>query len=288
MKIDGKLISSEIKERLKKDVISLRQKGILPHLTVILIGNDPASLVYVNQKQKVAEEIGVKFSLFKEVGPRRPSGSDLIEKVNKLNSKKSVHGIIIQRPVPIDIEKDELDQMVVPAKDVDGFHPQSPFYPPVALAVLKILEWVEKDCCNNPNSPLKQNYCQPFNSWLKEKKILIIGRGETAGRPIAETLKKKEAAFTVANSQTTNLKDLCLNSDIIISCVGKSNIVRHDMITNRTVLIGVGLHPEKGKLYTDYNQEEIESRTAYFTPVPGGVGPVNVACLFENLVRTVQ
>lgn len=279
MKIDGKLIASEIKERLKKDVISLRQKGIPPHLTVILIGNDPASLVYVNQKQKVAEEIGVQFSIFSRFNRDSIAKEELVKLVNRLNADKSVHGIIIQRPVPIDIEKDELDQMVVPAKDVDGFHPQSPFYPPVALAVLKILRWVEKDCCNNP---------KPFYSWLKEKKILVIGRGETAGLPIAETLKKKGAAFTVANSQTTNLKDLCLNSDIIISCVGKSNVVRHDMITNRAVLIGVGLHQEKGKLHTDYNQEEIESRIAYFTPVPGGVGPVNVACLLENLVRTVQ
>ena len=257
MKIDGKLIASEIKERLKKDVICLRQKGILPHLIVVLIGNDPASLVYVNQKQKVAEEIGVKFSIFNF--PASPAGrqfsiakEELVKLVNRLNADKSAHGIIIQRPVPIDIEKDELDQMVIPAKDVDGFHPQSPFYPPVALAVLKILSWVEKDCCNNP---------KPFYSWLKEKKILVIGRGETAGRPIAETLGKKGAAFTVANSQTTNLKDLCLNSDIIISCVGISNIVRlssdsphngspvvrHDMVKTSTILIGVGLHLENSR-----------------------------------------
>ncbi len=285
MRIDGKSIALEIKKELKIHVEKLQNKNIFPHLFVILIGDDPASVTYVGQKQKVAGEIGVKLSLCKEVGPL--DRLELITKVSKLNRDSSVHGIIIQKPVPLDIEKEELDKLVTVKKDVDGFHPDSPFMPPVASAVLKIIEWVSKDCCSNMESPLKQNYCQPFYEWLKEKRILIIGRGETAGKPIAETLQKIGVPFKVAHSKTTNINELCLVSNIIISCVGRPNVVRHNMISSKTVLIGVGLHSENGKLQTDYNQEEIAGIASYYTPVPGGVGPVNVACLFENLLKSV-
>ena len=284
MKIDGKLIASQIKTDLKEKITSFRQKNIIPHLAVILIGNDPSSETYVRQKLKFGEEIGGKVSL--EVGPR--TRSDLVRTVNKLNRDTSVHGVIIQRPLPIDISKEELDRIVIPAKDVDGFRPNSPFTPPIANAVIKTLEYVEKDLCNNPNSPLKQNYCEPFFLWLKNQKILVIGRGETAGKPITEILQKLGAQITVAHSKTTNFEELCLASNIIISCVGRPNIVRHQFVTNKTVLIGVGLHQENGRLRTDYNQEEIADKVAYYTPVPGGVGPVNVACLFENLLNAIN
>ena len=285
MRIDGKSIALEIKKELKIHVEKLQNKNIFPHLFVILIGDDPASVTYVGQKQKVAGEIGVKLSLCKEVGPL--DRLELITKVSKLNRDSSVHGIIIQKPVPLDIEKEELDKLVTVKKDVDGFHPDSPFMPPVASAVLKIIEWVSKDCCSNMESPLKQNYCQPFYEWLKEKRILIIGRGETAGKPIAETLQKIGVPFKVAHSKTTNINELCLVSNIIISCVGRPNVVRHNMISSKTVLIGVGLHSENGKLQTDYNQKDLAGIASYYTPVPGGVGPVNVACLFENLLKSV-
>lgn len=277
MKIYGKLIATEIKSALQKKITILRKKNIFPQLAVILIGNDPSSETYVKQKLKVGEEIGAKVTLIR----LKPSENkkNLIKIVKKLNSDKSVHGIIIQRPSPIDILKEELDLLVVPQKDVDGFHPTSPFTPPIASAVLKILEYVKKELQNNPN---------PFNEWLKKQKILIIGRGETAGKPIAETLKKLCAKITIAHSQTKDLKGVCLAADIIITCVGRAYIVRRDMVLPSTLLIGVGLHQEDGKLATDYDQEEIASKVAYFTPVPGGVGPVNVACLFENLVISCE
>ena len=285
MRIDGKHIAAEIKSKLKVQVEDLKSKGIFPHLFVILIGDDPASVTYVGQKQKVADEIGIKLSVIRK--QRTKNKEQIINIVKKLNYDPLVHGIIIQRPLPLDIDKEELDKLVVPEKDVDGFHPNSPFTPPVASAVLKIIEWVSKDCCSNMESPLKQNYCQPFKSWLKEKKILVIGRGETAGKPIADTLKKMGIPFTLAHSKTTNINELCLVSNIIISCVGRPNVVRHNMISSKTVLIGVGLHSENGKLQTDYGQKDLAGIASYYTPVPGGVGPVNVACLFENLLKSV-
>lgn len=283
MKISGKTIASEIKENLKNQVQILRKKNIFPHLAVVLIGDDPSSQTYVRQKKINGEKIGIKLSIFHfpcltgrqalSIGLKEK----LVELINILNHDPKIHGIIIQRPVPININKKELDMLVSSQKDVDGFHPKSLFDPPVGLAVLEILEWVYKQIIDE-----YKNYS--FFAWLKKQKILLVGRGETAGQPIARTFTKKNLKFIVAHSQTKNLKKLCLSSDIIITCVGKPNIVRQDMITKKTILIGVGLHPQEEKLAPDYNQEEIAQKAAYYTPVPGGVGPVNVAYLLHNLI----
>lgn len=303
MRIDGKLIASQIKSGLKKKIERLQEINIIPHLAVILIGDDPSSQTYVRQKQKIGEELGVKVSLFllDQFKTRSDLARELKNLLKKLNLDPLVHGIIIQRPLPIDISKEELDSLVVPSKDVDGFHPHSPFTPPIASAVIKILEWVYKSGKNTSvlpeapktpqgwqaeshDSPGVEEISKDFINWLKTNEILIIGRGETAGKPIAETLQKMGIKITVAHSKTANFKKLCLESNIIISCVGKPNVVRQDMVTSNTFLIGVGLHQENGKLLTDYDQEEIADKVAYWTPVPGGVGPVNVACLFDNLI----
>lgn len=284
MRVDGKIIASEIKKELAKRVREIHSQNILPHLAVILVGDDPSSQAYIRQKKKVGEEIGIKISKIKD---QRSKRVELISLVNKLNHDSSIHGVIIQRPLPVKIDKDELDKLVIPQKDVDGFHPKSPFTPPVALAVLRILKYVFLTT-KKQYFIITNNYEGEFIKWLKEKKILIIGRGETAGTPVANTFKKMNINFNVAHSQTKNIKELCLLSDIIISCVGKPNIVRRQMITDKTTLIGVGLHLENGKLQTDYNQEEVSQKALYYTPVPGGVGPVNVACLFENLVKAAS
>lgn len=275
MKIDGKQIASQIKEELKAKVVTLRRKKILPHLAVVLVGTDPNSIIYIRRKQKLGEEIGVKVTVYRK-NPKKQK-EELTSLVNRLNKDKTVHGIIIQRPVPLEMDKEELDEIVIPKKDVDGFHPKSPFTPPVALAVIKLLEWVHTAANNQQNN---------FLPWLNKQKILIIGRGETAGKPIAKTFAKMKIPFLVGHSQTINLKELCLKSNIVISCVGKPNILRHTMINKKSIIIGVGLHTENGKLATDYNQDEIGAKAAYWTPIPGGVGPVNVACLFENLLKS--
>lgn len=276
MKIDGRYIADELKSLLKKKINSLRQKNIIPHLTVIIVGQDPSSQTYVKQKEKVGSEIGVKVSVIrKQVTDDK---GQIINIVKKLNSDPSVHGIIIQRPLPMEIEENELNRMVIPKKDVDGFHPLSPFTPPVASAVIKILKYVHRN--------INATGTSSFNTWLKKRKILVIGRGETAGKPIAKKLNKMGINIEIAHSKTSDLIKVCLDSDIIITCVGRPDIVRHDMVTNKTILIGVGLHPENDRLHTDYNQEEISLKTAFWTPVPGGVGPVNVACLFENLIAS--
>ncbi|OGG15577.1 hypothetical protein A3D77_02675 [Candidatus Gottesmanbacteria bacterium RIFCSPHIGHO2_02_FULL_39_11] len=292
MVIPGNTIANSIKEKLKKKVSAL---PIPPHLAVVIVGNDPSSLKYISRKKKVGEEIGIKVTVF-----HLSSLEKLLRLLKSLNEDKTVHGIIIQRPVPLPIRKEELDLLVKPEKDVDGFHPQSKFMPPISEAILEILKWVYNQENRNPvirDSSIEKrqtkNEEQFFHNWLSQKKVLIIGRGETGGIPIAKMLTAMGINPIIAHSKTENIKKLCLTSDIIISCVGKENIVRHDMVSKKTVLIGVGMHPEETPpasltFSPDYTIGEIKDRVAYYTPVPGGVGPVNVACLLKNVVETVK
>ncbi|MCL4338168.1 bifunctional 5,10-methylenetetrahydrofolate dehydrogenase/5,10-methenyltetrahydrofolate cyclohydrolase [Patescibacteria group bacterium] len=278
MKIDGRKIAYGIKNSLKKQVNIILSQNISPHLAVIIVGKDKSSLAYVRQKQITGADIGVKVSVISF--PDNLAQNKLFSEIDRLNQDRSVHGIIIQRPLPITVDNIKLDKAVTPQKDVDGFHKNSLFRPPIALAIMHIL--------HNIFSTIKNDKNESFSGWLSKKKILVIGRGETGGKPIANYLMKNNLSITIAHSKTTDLKRACLTSEIIVSCVGKSNIVRHDMITNKTILIGVGLHPEDNKLRSDYDEAEIAQRAAFYTPVPGGVGPVNVACLFENLVKACK
>lgn len=286
MRIDGRLLAEKLKRTLKLKVDSYIEKHIYPHLAVVIVGFDPSSLTYISQKRKVGEEIGVRVSILDF--PASVEKNKLFHVIGNLNADITIHGIIIQRPVPLLVTCQQLNTSIIPSKDVDGFHPNSLYTPPIASAVLKIMQSVHKDIIRtNKKSPLVQKN-KLFLSWLKSKKILVIGRGETAGKPIADTLQKLEIQLKIAHSKTNNLRDLCLTSDIIISCVGRPYIVRHDMVTSKTILIGVGLHGEDGKLKADYHQDEIANTVAYYTPVPGGIGPVNVACLFENVIKAAK
>ncbi|KKS96680.1 MAG: Methylenetetrahydrofolate dehydrogenase (NADP+) / Methenyltetrahydrofolate cyclohydrolase, methylenetetrahydrofolate dehydrogenase (NADP+) / methenyltetrahydrofolate cyclohydrolase [Candidatus Gottesmanbacteria bacterium GW2011_GWA2_43_14] len=278
MIINGREIAVHLSENLKQRIDTLKQKNIFPRLAVMLVGHDRPSEKYVRQKVKLGEKLGVEVTVAMLDDSANPE--ELISQINGWNANSSVHGIIIQRPVHLAIESNKLDKLVAPGKDVDGFHPQSLFDPPVVLAVIEILKSVFNNSKKNKNSN--------FFEWLNYKKILVIGRGETAGKPIAKYLTKNKIQFTVAHSSTENLKSATLSADIIISAVGKPNIVRHEMIPNKTILIGVGLHPENDRLETDYIQEEIADKALFYTPVPGGVGPVNVAMLMTNVVIAAE
>src|SRR3989344_7714182 len=268
MLIDGREIASEIINTLKKKVINQKIKGLSPHLAVILVGNDPGSAAYVRAKKSLGKEVGIKVSIYphqiannekmiNDLNHLSFNKKQLVELVGRLNKVPSVHGIIIQRPLPFDITKEELDLLVVPKKDVDGFHPQTRFDPPIAKAIERILFWVYRNETNKLEN-WSIGELENFYRWLCNKPILVIGRGETAGEPIANYLMKKGAQITVAHSKTENMEGLCKSSQVIISCVGKSHVVRRQFVTNKTILIGVGIHSEEGKLKTDYYPEEIE------------------------------
>jgi methylenetetrahydrofolate dehydrogenase (NADP+)/methenyltetrahydrofolate cyclohydrolase len=275
MKIDGKEIALKIYENLKKKVEELHQKNINPHLAVILIGNNPSSESYVAQKRKWAEYIGATVTIYQY--PDDIAHEAIRNKLLQLNQEPTVHAILIQRPVPSQINIQELVNLTDPQKDIDGFHPDSPYTLPLPLAVVKILEDIHQQETAN------------FYEWLRAQSIIIIGKGETAGKPIVNYFTKLNIPFNQIDSKTPNPEELTKTADIIISAVGKDETVKPENIKRGVILIGVGLFKgADGKLHGDYNEETIQDKVSLYTPTPGGVGPVNVAMLMQNLLTATE
>lgn len=272
MEINGKEIASEILGDLKQRVDKLKEKGIVPNLYIILLSNDQSSASYVKQKQLRGEEIGVKITL--ERVSQNITTDALIRKIEKLNNDISVHGIIVQRPMPKNLDEEKIEASVTPEKDVDGFNPNSKFSVPVAMAVIELL---------------RRTHLNDFEGWLKTQKITVVGRGLTAGGPIIKTLRKMGMEPTVISHETENPQELKSESDIIISAVGKPNIVSDLEIKRGAILIGVGMHREEDdRFHGDFDEEEIKDKASSYTPTPKGVGPVNVSMLLTNLVRACE
>jgi methylenetetrahydrofolate dehydrogenase (NADP+)/methenyltetrahydrofolate cyclohydrolase len=265
MKIDGKLLAEKILEPLKLDTQELIKLGTIPTLAIILIGDDKSSQSYIKQKQLRADEIGAKIKLFHFMSITE---NELIKLVEVLNNDSLIHGIIIQRPLPKGFNREVVSKIISPEKDVDGFNDESEFDAPVALAVIEILKSIGINDYNN-------------------KKIVVLGKGETAGLPIIKLLDKLEIIFEIIDSKTQNSDELIKNADIIISAAGKK-VIKPELLNNNQILIGVGLYFENGKLKGDYENTEAENKVKYFTPTIGGVGPVNVSFLMKNLIQAVH
>lgn len=269
MRIDGREIAQEILVDLRTQTAELKRKNVAPHLAIILVGNDHASVAYVNQKKIKAENIGAKTTIIHLSSDI--TESQLIEKIKQFNQDKNIHGIIVQQPLPQNINTGKITQIVDSEKDVDGFNLKSKFEMPIAMAVLKILEKIgiqETD--------------------LKSKRIVIVGKGETGGKPIINALQKMGISPTIIDSKTKNPENPTKKADIIISAVGKSNAIVPEMLKRNVILISIGLHKENGKIVGDYNEEKIKDIASFYTPSPGGVGPVNVACLLKNLIFSAE
>lgn len=265
MKIDGKMLADKILNGLATEVTNLKNRGITPTLAVILVGDNPASLAYIKQKQKAAEKIGAKIIFDHQ--PTTIDASKLRELVNLYNADATVHGLIIQRPIPNELGNvSTILDSVKPEKDVDGFLPDSPFDVPVAAAVGEILQNATYQMLN--------------------AKFVVIGRGETAGKPIAAYLTKKKYLINIIHSSTPNPIEFMRQADVIITCVGKKRVVTREAVKRGAILISVGIwRDEEGKLHGDYEEDDIADITSFYTPTPGGVGPVNVACLMQNLIK---
>lgn len=264
MLINGKEIAQKILDELKLEIQKLDK---VPHLAIILIGSDPASETYVKQKILTAEKIGIKTSLFKY--PSSISTKELLGHLNDLNHLSTVHGIIVQQPLPSHLSLESITNAIDPGKDVDGFHPESKFEPPISLAVFAVLK--------------------SLNVPFEEKNVVVIGKGETGGQPVIQAFKKIGINPAVIDSKTKNPENLTKNADIIISAVGKPQIIKPEMIKKGVILISIGLHKgSDGKLHGDYEEPEIKNIASFYTPTPGGVGPVNVSMLLKNLVRATK
>jgi methylenetetrahydrofolate dehydrogenase (NADP+)/methenyltetrahydrofolate cyclohydrolase len=272
MIIDGKLIAATILNDLKTEVEKLKERGIIPQLYIILLSDNPSSASYVKQKLLKGDEIGAKITIDKE--NENITTEELINKITLLNNDPKINGIIVQRPMPNHLNEEEVASAIIPQKDIDGFNKNSNFQVPIAMAIFKLLSHIHPD---------------DFDTWLKSKRITVIGNGITAGRPIISALEKIGINPQIITSQTTNRADILKNSEVIISAVGKENIVNTSNITKGVILIGVGQHRGiDDKLHGDYDDTTISDKASSYTPTIGGVGPVNIACLMTNLINACE
>jgi methylenetetrahydrofolate dehydrogenase (NADP+)/methenyltetrahydrofolate cyclohydrolase len=276
MIIDGRQISSEILEDLKKRVEKLNKKGVTPTMAVILIGDQKASAIYVRQKEIKAKQVGINPKVFYFDDKVT---NDKIEKlVKKLDNDPKIHGIILQRPAPPHIKVEEIEESISPIKEIDGFGINSIYPVPVAAATLKMIE----------NAYENLGIDKPFINWLKSKKVVVIGKGETGGKTIIQLLQKNGVKPFVVDSKTLDRDKEIKKGDIVISAVGKSGVVTALNLKKGAILIGVGIFSENGKTKGDYDALEIANIASYYSPTPGGVGPVNVSMLMENVVEACE
>lgn len=273
--IDGKMISSQIKDELRQKTEELKAKGIGIKLAVIQVGNDPASTVYVGNKKKACEYIGIE-SLAYEL-PEDTSEAELIELVEKLNHDVTVNGILVQLPLPKHISEDIIIQTISPLKDVDGFHPVS----------------VGNLCIGQPGFVS----CTPAGiiQLLKRsgidmvgKECVIIGRSNIVGKPMALLMLRENATVTITHSKTKDLKEVAKRADILIVAIGKPKMITSEYIKEGAVVIDVGIHrDENNKLCGDVDYESVAPLCSAITPVPGGVGPMTIAMLMNNCVEAI-
>ena len=274
--IDGKRISQEIKDELKEEEAELKELGIEGSLAVVQVGEDPASSVYVRNKKKACEYIGIH-SLSYEL-PEETTEEELLDLIASLNENDAVNGILVQLPVPKHIDADKIIRAISPEKDVDGFHPMN-----VGKLVIG-----EKGFVSCTPAGIVQ-LLKRSGIEIAGKNCVIIGRSNIVGKPMALLMLQENATVTVAHSKTTDLKAVCKTADILIVAIGKKQFITADYIKEGAVVIDVGIHRgEDKKLFGDVCYEEVEPVASAITPVPGGVGPMTIAMLMSNCVESIH
>lgn len=274
--IDGKKISQDIKDELKEKVTALKDTGTEVALAVIQVGNDQASSVYVRNKKKACEYIGI-LSLSYEL-PEETTEDALIELIEKLNKDETVNGILVQLPVPKHIDPDKIIRTISPEKDVDGFHPQN---------VGKLVIGEEGFVSCTPAGVIQ--LLKRSGIEISGKNCVVVGRSNIVGKPMALLMLRENATVTIAHSKTKNLKELCQTADILIVAIGKPQFITADYVKEGAVVIDVGIHrDENNKLCGDVRYEEVAEKASAITPVPGGVGPMTIAMLMSNCVESLD
>jgi methylenetetrahydrofolate dehydrogenase (NADP+)/methenyltetrahydrofolate cyclohydrolase len=272
--IDGKKISGEIKDELKVEVVKLTKSGIAITLAVIQVGNDPASSVYVGNKKKACEYIGIR-SLSYEL-PENTTQEELLTLVSKLNKDTNVNGILVQLPLPSHINEDLVINAISPVKDVDGFHPQS-------VGALSIGQKGFVSC--TPAGVIQ--LLKRSGIEMEGKECVIIGRSNIVGKPMALLMLRENATVTICHSRTKNLKEVAKRADILIVAIGKPLFVNQEFIKDGAVVIDVGIHRDAdNKLCGDVDYADVIEHVSAITPVPGGVGPMTIAMLMNNCVES--
>lgn len=274
--IDGKALAKKIREDLKVECKELKEKGIIPKLAVIMVGDNSASKVYVKNKSKACEEIGVEYEEF--LLNNNTTQEELLSLIDKLNKDKSINGILLQSPIPENLNINQAFKKITYLKDVDGFTPTS-------IGKLSIGEDTFISC--TPYGVIKM--FEEYNIDLTGKNVVILGRSNIVGKPLIQCCLNKNATVTVCHSKTKDLEEYTKRADILIAAIGKSKFVKKDMLKNGVVVIDVGINrSEDGKLTGDVDFEEVEKIASYITPVPGGVGPMTIAMLMNNVIKATK
>ncbi len=274
--IDGNALSKQLRTQVAARALALKAKGVTPGLAVVLVGENPASQVYVRNKVKACEDAGLHSVL--EKYDTSMSEADLLARVEGLNNDPSIHGILVQLPLPAHIDAQKVIETISPVKDVDGFHIASAgalmtgmpgFWPCTPFGCMKMLESIGYD--------------------LKGKHAVVIGRSNIVGKPMALMLLQKNATVTICHSATPDLKAMTLQADVIVAAVGKRNVLTADMVKPGAVVLDVGMNRnDEGKLCGDVDFEGVKEVASYITPVPGGVGPMTITMLLVNTLEAAE
>ncbi len=274
--LDGKETARKIREMLTNEVAELRKNVVTPKLAVIMVGDDKASTIYVRNKSKACDEIGIEFT--EHLLPENTTQTELLKLIDELNSNKEINGILLQSPIPKHLDINEAFRKILPDKDVDGFNPvnvgklvlgQNTFVSCTPFGIIKLLE--------------------EYNISLEGKNAVIIGRSNIVGKPMSQCLLNKNATVTICHSKTNNLKEFTKKADILVSAIGKPKFVTKDMVKEGAIVIDVGINRNlEGKVCGDVDFENIKNMTSYITPVPGGVGPMTIAMLMNNVVKATK
>lgn len=274
--IDGKNLAKKIRQELKDECNELKKNGINPKLAVIMVGDDPASKVYVRNKSKACEDVGIEYEEF--LLKEETTQEELIDLIKKLNNDKTINGILLQSPIPKHLNINEAFKAITYMKDVDGFTPSS-------VGKLCIGEDTFISC--TPYGVMKM--FEEYNIDLTGKDVVILGRSNIVGKPLIQCCLQKNATVTVCHSKTKNLAEHTKRADIVISAIGQSKFVKADMIKDGAVIIDVGINRgADGKLTGDVDFENVEKKASYLTPVPGGVGPMTIAMLMNNVIKATK
>jgi methylenetetrahydrofolate dehydrogenase (NADP+)/methenyltetrahydrofolate cyclohydrolase len=270
--IDGKALAAQIRGDLAERVLEVRNAGLVPGLAVVIVGDDPASRLYVNMKKRACDELGIysrEHSL-----PASATQGELLDLIDSLNGDPSIHGILVQLPLPKHLDEQAVIETIKPEKDVDGLHPQNlgalvagreGFVPCTPAGIIKLIKSTGTE--------------------IQGKNCVMVGRSNIVGKPAALLLLRENGTVTICHSRTVDLSAVCRQADILVAAVGRPALIRRDMVKPGAVVIDVGTNRVDGKLVGDVEFEAVREVAGYITPVPGGVGPMTIAMLMENTVR---
>lgn len=274
--LDGRMVAKKIRQGLKSEVEDLKANGINPKLAVIMVGEDPSSKIYVKNKSIACNEVGIEYEEF--LLSETTTMEELLDLIDKLNKDATIHGILLQSPIPKGLDINEAFRAIDPKKDVDGFNPfnvgklclgQDTFVSCTPFGIIKLLG--------------------EYNIEIEGKNAVVVGRSNIVGKPMMQCLLNKNATVTVCHSKTKDLKEVTKEADILVVAIGRANFITKDMVKENAVIIDVGINRgENGKLCGDVDFEEVSKVASYITPVPGGVGPMTIAMLMNNIVKAAR